>query len=192
MNTMNKIYDGSIIEVQGMHFKVSIPRDDDMGFPWEEQDGHGEVSEWTRRSKAPGEMTLCEDRGMRRYYDFQGAVKKAREEGWNTAPYHWPTKGEQAHQSALADFEYLRRFCTGDWEYVNVGVTLLDDSDDLMDYPETKYLGGVEYDPSNSSYVREIAEELAQQIIAQQERLFAVIEPHEEIGGEPDFSQVAA
>ena len=190
----NTLYDGSIITVQGMNFKVSIIRDDDMDFPWEEHDGHGAVSEWTRRAKRPGEMTLCAASGMRRYYDFQGAVQLARKDGWNCAPYHWAwaTKGEQAHQSALADFDYLRRYCTGDWEYVSVGVTLLDDSDELMDYPETEYLGGVEYDPRDTSYVREIAEELAERIIDRQARLFAVIEPHEEIGSEPDVTQVAA
>jgi hypothetical protein len=188
---MNTLYDGSIITVQGMNFKVSLVRDDDMGFPWENEDGHGEVSQWTRRSKAPGEMTLCEAQGMRRYYDFQSAVKLARQDRWNTAPYNWRTKGEQAHQSAMADFDYLRRFCTGDWEYVNVGVSLLDDNDDLMDYPEAEFIGGVEYDPRDSIYVRQVAEDLANQIIETQRRMF-IIEPQDEIGDNQDMNQIAA
>lgn len=102
---MSRLYDGSIITVDGMNFRVSITHDDDMGPPWEECEGHGPVSNWERRSKAPGEMILCEDRGCKRFYDFQETVKIARRDGWGTAG-EFRMKGEQANAAALADFEY--------------------------------------------------------------------------------------
>jgi hypothetical protein len=185
---MSRIYDGSIISVQGMNFKITLEHDDCCGPPWEECDGHGPVSGTERRHKAAGEMILCEDRGCKRFYDFQAAVQQAKREGWNTAPYVWRTKGEQAHHAALADFEYLRRWCNGDWEYVILGVHLLDDDDE--DMGESEYLGGVEYDPCDTSYVAQMAEELAEQIINRIERPFTGpngtdwIEPHEEIDGQ--------
>jgi hypothetical protein len=180
-----RLYDGSIIEVQGMNFKVSLTHDSDAGPPWEECDGHGPVSDWERRDKAPGEMILWEDRGSRRFYDFQEAVKQAKREGWNTAPYTFRTRGEQAHMSALADFEYLRRWCADQWEYVVLCVSLLDDSDEEMG--ESEYLGGVEYDPSDTSYVQEWAEELAGQIINRISCLFETIEPHEELSDDTGY-----
>lgn len=181
---MSRLYDGSIIEVQGMNFKVTLIHDDDMAPPWDECEGHGPVSNWERRSKGAHEMILCEDGGCKRFYDFQESVKIAKREGWNTAPYTWKTKGEQANAAALADFEYLRRWCSGQWEYVILGVSLLDEGD--LEMGETEYLGGVEYDPDDTSYVSEMAEELAEQIINRLDYLFAVIEPHEEIDGQED------
>jgi hypothetical protein len=180
-----RIYDGSIITVQGMSFKVTLTNDYDMGPPWDVCDGHGPVSDWERRHKAAGEMILCEDRGCKRFYDFQEAVKIARRDQWG-APGEFRTPGEQAHHAALADFDYLRRWCDGQWEYVVLGVHLPDDDDEDMD--EWDSIGGVEYDPSDTSYVAQLAEELAEQIISRIERPFTGpngtdgIEPHEEIG----------
>jgi hypothetical protein len=131
-------------------------------------------------------MILCEDRGCKRFYDFQAAVKQAKCEGWNTAPYTFRTKGEQAHAAALADFEYLRRWCADQWEYVLLGVDLLDDDGDSMH--EWEHIGGVEYDPSNTSYAMELAEDLARQVIARISCMFEeVIEPHEELSDDPSY-----
>lgn len=114
-----------------MRFRIEWVHDSDHDAPWVEDDGHGAVSDWTTRAKRPGEMILCTDRRMRRLYDFAGAVKTARADGWNTAPYEWPSKGSQAHAAALADFEYLRRWCNDDWWHCGIVVTLLDsDGDD--------------------------------------------------------------
>lgn len=182
---MRRLYDGSIIEVDGMSFKVSIENDLFCDPPWESCDGHGPVSDWEQRNKAPGEMILCTDRGHKRFYDFAAAVKQARREGWNTAPYNWKTKGEQAHMSALADFDYLRRWCNDDWQYVVLGVSLLDEDDLEMD--EKEYLGGVEYDWTDTAYVQYEAENLAREIISRISGMFSVIEPHEEIGSEQEY-----
>ena len=181
-----RLYNGSIIEVQGMNFKITLEHDSDAGPPWEECDGHGPVSDWERRDKSPGEMILAEDCGCKRFYDFQEAVKQAKREGWRTAG-EFRTKGEQATAAALADFEYLRRWCEDQWEYVILDVSLLDEDDEEMGEPE--YLGGVEYDPRDTSYAMEIAEDLARQVIARISCMFEeVIEPHEEIGSEQEHA----
>lgn len=187
---MNSIYDGLVITVDGIDFKVSITHDDCFGPPWDENDCHGPVSEWTRRQKAPGEMVLCADRGVKRFYDFQEAVKIARRDGWGVAGRTFRTPGEQAHAAALADFENLRRWCDNQWGYVVLGVSLLDDDGDEMG--ETEYLGGVEYDPGDKaamSYMLEAAEDLARQIISRISCMFDdVIEPHEELSGDDEIA----
>lgn len=131
---MTRIYDGSIIDVQGMQF----------------------------------------------------AVRKARREGWGTVQ-QYKTKGEAAHHAAMEDFRHLRRFCNGDWEYVTLTVTLLDDYGQLIpDCAES--LGMVE--TSDNSYLLETAVELAEQVIATYERMFGDrIEPDDELDELSDEQQ---
>jgi hypothetical protein len=84
----------------GFTFAVSIEHDDSAGLPWENEDGHGPVSDWRkagyngRASKAPGELLLCDDnpsglRGTRaaRFYDYATACKVALRDQWGVAPY---------------------------------------------------------------------------------------------------------
>lgn len=73
-------------EVDGVTFRVRTEYDDCHGAPWDEEDGHGPVSDWTSRGKLPGELVLCEDRGKRRYYDFAEACRIARRDGWGFLP----------------------------------------------------------------------------------------------------------
>jgi hypothetical protein len=91
------LYDGDTFTRGGRTFKVEFPRDDDRGAPWLEEDGHGPVTGLERREKAPGEMVLNDDRGAKRFYDFQEAVKIARRDGWGFLPYKMqiePVAGE--------------------------------------------------------------------------------------------------
>ena len=120
-------YDRKTITQHGLTYLVEWVYDHDAGPPWED-DGHGPVSEWTSQAKRPGEMILSTDRGARRYYDFQAAVVAARAEGWNTPPYEFASPGERAHAAAMADYEYLRRWCDDQWHYCGIIVTLLDDN----------------------------------------------------------------
>ena len=57
---------------------AQIVHDDDAEPPWDREDGQGPVSNWTDRVKEPGERTLCEDGGSRRYYDVQEATRIAK------------------------------------------------------------------------------------------------------------------
>lgn len=175
-------------ELNGHLFIASYDQDDLMRAPWENEDGHGPVSDWTGASKSPGEMILCGTRvGSRRYYDFQEAVKMARREGWNCAPYVWKTKGEQAHHAALADFDYLRRWCAGDWTYMVVAVTPIDaDGEPIAE--DTMYLGGVAGD---TAYLESVAMDLASEwLYSQNSRLsYHAVEVVEELGDVPDFGR---
>lgn len=76
-----------IIELQGIRFLVQTERDEDHGAPWDEECGHGPVSDWTTRHKRSGELELSDGtRGLFRYYDFQEACKIARRDGWGFLP----------------------------------------------------------------------------------------------------------
>lgn len=75
-------------ELEGLTFKVEFPDDEDAGPPWEQGDGYGIVSDWTRRDKKPGEVVLSTDRSSKRFYDWQATNKKAKEEGWGLTDEH--------------------------------------------------------------------------------------------------------
>lgn len=144
-------------------FRVEIEPDYDAGPPWEWSDCHGPVSEWTTRTKTPGEMVLVSYRGSRRYYDFAEAVRIALRDGWDRHPYNdgSETKRQQAARAAWADYEYLRGWCNDEWRYVGVFLTLLDDSG--AETEVTAYLGGLDdSDPSQlEEAIRLLADELA-------------------------------
>lgn len=145
---------------QGHNFRIELVYDDTHGAPWDEEDGHGPVSEWTSRDKRPGEMILCQDRHSKRFYDFAAAVAIARAEGWDAAPYTG-TRGERAARAAMRDFNRLREWCTDQWNYVGVVVHLLDDDGDDMN--EAASLWGIESD--DYDYHRDVAKELADEIL---------------------------
>jgi hypothetical protein len=112
-------------ELNGVKFVATVERDEDCGPPWEECDGHGIVSDWTMRAKKPGEMILHQSRWGKRYYNFAESVKIARRDGWNAAPYTG-TRGECAARAAMANFEYLRKWCDDEWHYTVVTVRRAD------------------------------------------------------------------
>jgi len=147
------------IELSGLTFRWDIEPDDISGAPWDNEDGHGIVSEWTQRSKRPGERVLCEDGRSKRFYDVAETMKIAKRDGWDAAPYGG-TPGERAARAVDRDFEYLRGWCNGDWEYVGVVVTLLDDEGEPTG--ETDSLWGIE--SSDAEYIQSTAQELAQGI----------------------------
>lgn len=111
---------------RGYKAGIRIERDDDMGAPWEERDGHGPVSEWTTRDKLPGERVLCTDRAHKRYYDWAEAIKIAKREGWDAEPYGG-TKGQKAERAVAADFEHLRAWCNDEWYWVGYVVKVYDE-----------------------------------------------------------------
>src|SRR5687768_10976075 len=104
----------------GYELIARIEHDDCQETPWDRECGHGPVTEWTTRAKQPGERVLVEDHGSSRYYDFAEAVRIAKRDGWDAPPYGQGTKGQRATRAAEADFNRLRRWCNGDWEYVGV------------------------------------------------------------------------
>jgi hypothetical protein len=128
-----------IIGDKELTFSVKFEHDQDAGAPWENSDCHGPVTDWERRDKRPGELVLNSGRSGKRFYDFAEACRIARRDGWDAAPYNdgSETKRQQAAKAALADFEYLRQWCTDQWKYVGVIVTLLDDEGEETEVSES-------------------------------------------------------
>lgn len=125
-------FDTQTIEHLGQTVRIDYFYDDCADYPWQRADGHGPV----RRSryshseghsdKRPGEVPLNRtDRNQWQfYYDWQAAMKAAKKEHWNTAPYDAPNKALRAVQS---DFDFLRAYLAQEWGYVGIVCTLLDD-----------------------------------------------------------------
>lgn len=160
---MSDCYRDETRKAHGHEWTIQWCYDTDTGAPWAEHDDHGPVSDWTSASKRPGEMALNDHRGSRRYYDFQAAVKQAREEGWNTEPYNWPTKGAQAAAAAMADFKRLRDWCNDEWHWCGVVVTLTEGDNDI-----SASLWGIESDASD--YFEEVIEDLMYQCLCDKNR----------------------
>lgn len=149
--------------VNGADYIIRIEHDNDADAPWEMSDGHGPVSEWTSRAKRPGERVLCSDRHMRRLYDIQAATEQARVDGWSAEPHEFRTAGLQAAAAVEADFEYLRKWCAGQWEYLIVCVEKSVGGLCVADAA----VGGVE--SNDSKYIDEVIAELMKECDAQHE-----------------------
>lgn len=152
----------------GFSLRARIEHDGDTGAPWEEHDGHGPVSDWTRRDKLPGELLLDENGyhgpyAKKRFYDFAEACRIARRDGWNAAPYDVPgeTPRQRAAKAARADFERLRAWCDDGWNWCGVVVTASRAGIELG----TASLWGIESDAGD--YLLEVANELAEQALAE-------------------------
>lgn len=137
--------DKQIIECDGFRFLIETERDIGAGAPWEEEDFHGPVSNWTTRDKSPGELVLNTDRRSNRFYDFAEACRIALREGWGARGEEpGMTKRQIAALAAREDYERLKAWCDDEWGYVGVVVTLLD-----VDGRETDFcasLWGIESD----------------------------------------------
>lgn len=143
------ICSGDIIEHAGYRFRVTFERDDDIGAPWDEHDGHGIVSAWERRGKRPGERVLVTDGrgrgyGRARYYDVQGTITIATADGWGPPGGKRPDETDkQAIARAVdADFEYCHGWATDQWEWLYIRVEQVDDEDEPTGKEAS--LGGVE------------------------------------------------
>lgn len=157
------------VELDGARFAVTLEPDADMGPPWENEDGHGPVSDWRRHAfgqgtkppKAPGERILAWDQGHYRTYDFREACKVALRDGWGAPGDAGMTRRQKAAHAAEADFQRLRAWCADQWCYVGVVVELL--GDDGHGTGDTASLWGMESDADE--YIDETARELASDIL---------------------------
>jgi hypothetical protein len=169
MGKLASVYDGQVVESGGFRFRINIERDDHSGPPWEDSDGHGPVSEWTTRGKAPGETVLSADGRSKRYYNVAEAIKIAKRDGWDAEPYNTGTKGERAARAVKRDFEYLKGWCNDEWWYVGVIVTLLPgDGSEFPTDTETDYshaLWGIE--SISDEYLAAEAQEHIDEILAE-------------------------
>ena len=155
--------DTTTAEHDGWTFAAEVHRDDSFGAPWLEHDGHGEVTDWTTRDKAPGELVLCSDRGSKRYYDFAGACALALRDGWNCPPYEieGETPRQKAARAARHNFEVLRAWCNDEWFWCGIVVTVSRDGIELG----SASLWGIESDCTD--YHEEVINELIQECLDQ-------------------------
>lgn len=168
----------------GRMFIMTLYQDCDHGAPWDEEDGHGPVTEWRRdRAKAPGERILCEARGLYRYYDVQEAMRIARRNGWGLTPKEQTAwllahgrrpdlgkmrRGEIAAEAVERDFQRLRAWCENEWHYCGVAVQALDDEGDPTGDAFEHALWGIESD--SDEYILEVAADLAAEVLAEERR----------------------
>lgn len=163
-------------EQSGFRFRLDVAPDSDTSAPWDHEDGHGDVraasSYYGRPDKKPGERLLWHERGEYLFYDWQGTMQKAQREGWGLTDEsrarlaarlgREPTAGEIRAEAVQQDFDYLRRWCEGDWCWIRIRVMLLDvEGEPVSEFVE--YLGGV--DSGSKDYVDECARDLAAQIV---------------------------
>ena len=164
---MSTLWDGDTIERGGRTFRVNIEQDERSDAPWDLADGHGPVRRSQHRhaegssDKRPSERPMNQPghNEYQFYYDWQAAVKLARKDGWNTAPYDAPNRIQRAVQ---ADFDFLRGWVNNDWSYVGVIVTdITEDEGAPTDYGNA--LWGIE--SCAGEYLLEVAHELADDAI---------------------------
>lgn len=172
-------YQTDTFEREGLTFQTERFYDATHGAPWEEEEGHGPVSDWRRNQysiypeKRPGERVLSSDRNSYRYYDVAEATRIAKRDRWGLNDKslakltdelgRHPTQGEITARAVEEDFEFLRRWCTDQWHYCGIVVTLLDVAGEETHLSES--LWGI--DSESEDYIDEIAAELADRIISQ-------------------------
>lgn len=166
-------------DLKGHKFRAYIEQDDDHEAPWIQFDGHGVVTGWTTRSKAPHERLLHSDRGSKRFYDVAASLERAGAKGWGVHEKklaeltrnlgRTPTQKEITAEAVKKDFEHLYDWCNDEWCYVGVCVVKADE-DGVFDINE-RYdhaLWGIE---SNSDeYIRETANDLAKRLLDAEDR----------------------
>lgn len=160
----------------GRTFRFDVQQEDDLDHPhpWNAEEGHGPVSEWSSRKKKPGEWVLEVDGRQRRFYDFSAAVEIAKRDGWGLPEEEladWirsrdgdrPSKAMIARRAVEKDFDHLKAFCDDEWTYMGVIVTLLDGEDDTPTKVSAMRWG---LETSVPNIVDDTAQELVDELVA--------------------------
>ena len=145
----------------GRSFTAELHYDENHGAPWEEEDGHGPVSDWELRNKRPGEVIIAESEGFKRFYDFAEACRIARKDGWDVYPYRTGTKRQIAARAARADMERMKAWCNDEWCYMGV---IVREKGACRCCGERESLWGLESDFRDE--LKQVAQELAEELTA--------------------------
>ena len=96
-------------EKGGFEVTASVQRDNDMGPPWKEHDGHGVVSDWRpKNSKRPVKGSCAKIRGPVDSTTGPLLSRSQKRDGWDAEPYGVGTKGERAVRAVQRDFESMK------------------------------------------------------------------------------------
>ena len=126
--------------MHGRTVRVQWAYDNDHSPPWTGSDGHGDVREsHTPHRRKEGDKRPYErplnahaDRTSWEYhYDWAGAIKKAKKEGWYSGDINtfmmltWkhkrvPTNGMTAQYVVERDYQYLRSWVRGEWHWCGI------------------------------------------------------------------------
>jgi hypothetical protein len=129
-----------LVAVKGLQFSLCIRRDDYGGTPWDQnEECHGPVryhdrGRYNTHSSKPTKRAGERELGESYLYDWAGAMKKAKAEGWGPrTPYRTATQAAEA--AVQRDYDYLKAWCEDDWCNVSVEVRLVggDEDDDYTD-----------------------------------------------------------
>jgi len=160
-----QIQDGDTFEHKGVTFTFQTERDDGHGEPWKESDGHGVVSGWDFRDAIRGEWVLARDRGYKRFYNWFETMAIAKRDGWGLHDdeiaklavklKRTPTKRDIRKEAVRRDFNFLRGWCSDEWNYVGVTVSARG--------VEDQSLWGIESNAGD--YLMEVARDLADEAL---------------------------
>lgn len=163
---MSNTYSKTDFTHNGYSFRMELQYDHDMGPPWEEHDGHGDVEGVTSPSGRPekrgGQRVMYRSGRACWLYDWQGAIAMAKAEGWGLRDEahaelaarlgREPTKGEVTAAAVEADFQHLRGWLNDGWHWTCLRVVLLDvNGDEVND----DYLGGFESSMDDDEFLAE-------------------------------------
>ena len=187
---MSHAYHHDTIVVDNIEFNIYLDWDDHPVTPWDPDwnDPLGSVRDSRNKSthydgKEPGEVRIQSRRKHSHvyYYDFQGAVAKARVEGARPPKKDMeeltkdtqrmynrpPTKGEIAVAAVWHEIGRFQDWLDDDWHYSYVTVKVRDSNEDEINTDELDLdgfdpgvpgVGGVESD--DDDYIKEVAKEI--------------------------------
>jgi hypothetical protein len=136
---MNTINTQTHTLANGYAIRILIHPDENTGAPWDMDEGHGPVSDWSTRDKRPGEWILNSYRGAHRFYDAAEAARIAERDGWGLgtdeitglvarlkkADASELTRGEIIAEAVRRDFDFLRGWCNDEWSYIGFTAELM-------------------------------------------------------------------
>lgn len=176
---------------EGRRFLVTLHHDDSSETPWDSEDGHVCGIRSLNRGEQParGETFLCNEPDGRDtwVYHFGDSLVRASREGWGRPgpdtregrrledlerrTGRKATRGQVRAAAVREDASHMAGFIRGDWCYVGVCVRILGADDEPIGNEFTHALWRVDYGhPCNPEYWREVAEELASEILSERSR----------------------
>lgn len=128
-------------------FLARVYADHDMGRPWEEHDGHGDIrqgytgftgyAEKRAGEVVIGEVSFSHSRRTVWLYDVAATIKRAHKEGWGLAGHHeialeeklgrTPTKREIVAEAVRLDMERMSAWLNDRWTWCGVSVVEMPD-----------------------------------------------------------------
>lgn len=157
-------------EVDGFTITAQIVLDNHAEPPWEQEDGHGPVSDWTTRTKKPGERILTGDGQYCRYYDMQEATRLALRDGWGAPPWGPYKPGIAATMAVEDDYQALRGWCNDEWYYCGVVLIVSRGEVELDDHAASLWGVYANHPAGDCGYLTEVANELLPEAVKEGHR----------------------